>query len=122
LTRPSFLTRVQSACRSTAAQWENEPRSKLKILYLGLYALGLGRTNSEGLGHPDQIGQRPRAHFFHDVSAMDLHGNLGKPNLGCYLFVHETGSDQSQNLPLAGGQGLKEGLHVRDDLLSFAPL
>src|SRR6202158_5161603 len=97
---------------------------EIKIVksYLGLSARGLRTTNSERFGHSDQIGQRPRAHFFHDVSAMDLHGNLSKTNLGCYLFVHEAGSDQSQNLPLAGGQGLKKGLQVRDDLPDFAPL
>ncbi len=53
---------------------------------------------------------------------MDLHGNLSKANFGCYLFVHEAGSDQSQNLPLAGGQGLEKSLQVRDGLLNFAPL
>jgi hypothetical protein len=84
--------------------------AKIVKSYLGLFARVLGTTNSERLGHSDQIGQRPRAHFFHDVSPMNLHGNLGKLNLGCYLFVHEARRYQSQNLSLAGSQGLKMGL------------
>ena len=77
--------------------------------------------NSERLGHSDQIGQRPRAHFLHDVAPMDLHGNLGKSQLGSYLLVHEAGSDQSQNVPLARGQGLKQRLQTCDDFIGFAP-
>src|ERR1700737_3404023 len=114
--------RDQGACRSTAAQSRSGGRIEIVKSYLGLFARRLRTTNSERLGHSDQIGQRPRTHFLHDVSTVDLHGNLSKTNLGCYLFVHEAGSDQSQNLPLAGGQGLKKGLQVRDDLADFAPL
>src|ERR1700675_378080 len=85
-------------------------------------ALGLGPANSERFGLSHQIGQRVRTHLLHNMPAMDLHGNLGKSEFGCYLFVHEAGRYRSQNLSLAGTQGLKEGLQVRDDLIGFAPL
>src|SRR6202790_3964820 len=91
----------QGAGRRTAAPSKSGPRIKIVKSYLGLYPRGLGRTNSGVFALPHQIGQRPRAHFFHDVSAMDLHGNLGKPNLGCHVFGHEPETAQSQNLPLA---------------------
>ena len=54
--------------------------------------------NSERFSHSHQIGQRLRSHFPHDMPSMELHGNLGKSELGCYLFVHEAGRNQSQNL------------------------
>jgi hypothetical protein len=44
---------------------------------------------------------------------MDLHGNLSKAKLGCYLFVHQPSSDKSQDLALAGGQGLEKDLLSR---------
>ena len=50
--------------------------------------LGLVATNSEEFRLSQQIGQRLCAHFFHDMSPMDLHGNLGKSKFGCYLLVH----------------------------------
>jgi hypothetical protein len=53
---------------------------------------------------------------------MELHGNLGKSKFGCYLFIHEAGRYQNQNLPLAGSQGFKKRLQMRDYLVSFAPL
>jgi NADPH-dependent 2,4-dienoyl-CoA reductase/sulfur reductase-like enzyme len=64
-------------------------RIKIVKSHLGLYAGRLRTTNSERFSHFDQIGQRPRAHFFHDVPTVELHGNLGKSKLGCCLFVHE---------------------------------
>jgi hypothetical protein len=81
------------ACLGTAAQSKMWPRIKIVKSYLGLYAGGLRAANSERLSHSDQIGHRPRAHFFHNVAPMDLHGNLGKSKFGCYLFVHQAGCD-----------------------------
>src|SRR3981081_3192569 len=102
-------------------QAKNGLRIKNVKSYLGLFARGFDTTDSERFGHSDQIGQRPRAHFFHDMPAMDLHGNLSQANLGRNLLVHQAGSDQSQNLALARGHGFKQGLHVRHRLLDFAP-
>src|SRR3984957_11165623 len=81
-----------------------------------------GAMNSEHFGLSYQIGQRLCSHFLHDMPPMNLHGNLGKSKFGCYLFIHETGRYRSQNLPLAGGQGLKQRLQVRDCLVRLAPL
>ncbi len=50
--------------------------------YLGLRALRLRAAHSEQLRHSHQVGQRPRAHFLHDVAAMNLDGDLGEPDLG----------------------------------------
>ena len=61
--------------------------------------------NSEDFGDSHQIGQRPGTHFLHDVPAVYLHGNFGNADFRCYLFVHESGGDQSQDVPLAGGLG-----------------
>src|ERR1700721_2010248 len=78
--------------------------------------------NCERFSLSHQIGQRLRSHFLHDMPTMNFHGNLGKSKFGCYLFVHEAGGYQSQNLPLAGGQGLKQRLQVDDYLVRLAPL
>src|ERR1700722_7088798 len=56
------------------------------------------------------------------MSAVDLHGNLRKSKFGGYLFVHEAGRYQSQNLPLAGGQGLEKRSQIRDYLVGFPTL
>src|ERR1700694_5796206 len=55
--KAAFLTRVQSAYRSTAAQREDGSRIKLVKLYLGLYALALGVMDSKRFGLSHQIGQ-----------------------------------------------------------------
>ena len=52
---------------------------------------------------------------------MYFHGNLGDAKLGCYLFVHQSGRDQGQNIPLPGGEGLEMGAQVRNDLLILTP-
>src|SRR5258708_17262411 len=70
-----------------ATQLDEAARQDCKI-YIGLQTRGPRTPNSERLRYSDQIGQRPPAHFLHNMTAIDLHGNLSESNLGCYLFVH----------------------------------
>src|ERR1700722_260153 len=85
-------------------------------------ALRLSATNSENLTESHQISQRPGPHFLHNVPAVYLHRDLGNADLRCYLFVHESGRDQGEYLPLTGGQGIEKSPRVREDPLIFASL
>jgi hypothetical protein len=51
--------------------------------------LAFGGINPKYLGHSDQIGYRPRAHFPHEVTTMHLHGNLAEVDLRGNLFAHQ---------------------------------
>src|SRR5882757_8952832 len=90
LTRPGLPEAGgKAACLDTPSPI-NAPWIKVVKSYLGLYALGFGAANSERFGFSHQIGQRFRGHLLHDVPAMDLHGDLGKSEFACYLFVQQT--------------------------------
>jgi hypothetical protein len=56
-----------------------------------------------------QIGQRPGAHFPHDVPAVYLHRNLGNADLGCYLFVQPMLGARSRRILLMRRQGEVKG-------------
>src|SRR5438270_12475619 len=64
--------------------------------------LGFSAAKSQRFGLSHQIGQRLCAHLPHDVSAMNLHGDFGKPEFGCNLLVHKARRYQRHDLPLAG--------------------
>ena len=74
---PSFVS-WPAQKQSVPAPRHNAPRRSGGKSYLGFDALGLRAPNSEHFGHSDQIGQRPCAHFSHEVPAMNLHSNLGQ--------------------------------------------
>src|ERR1700733_8999294 len=84
--------------------------------------LRLGAADSERFSLYHQIGHRLRTHLLHNVPPMDLDGDIGKSEFGCYLFVHEARRYQSQNFPLAGSQSLEVALQVRGDLVGLASL
>jgi hypothetical protein len=48
---------------------------------MGFRAQRLGVADAEHFGNSNQICQRPRPHFFHDVTAVNLHGNLSNAKL-----------------------------------------
>src|SRR3982074_271143 len=72
----SILSILASTEQSVSALRQNAPRRSGGKSYLGFDALRLRATNSEHFGHSDQIGQRPRTHFSHDVPPVNLDGNL----------------------------------------------
>src|SRR6185369_11366376 len=51
--------------------------------------------------HPYELGQRRRAHFFHDARAMHLDGLLAGAKAVRDELVRQTGDDESHHLALA---------------------
>jgi hypothetical protein len=43
----------------------------------------------EALGFADEVGKRPRFHFPHEASAVQLDRNLANSKLACDLLVHQ---------------------------------
>ena len=54
----------------------------------------------EKVGHADELRQRARLHLAHDLAAVDLHGNLGDPQLERDFLVHPALDDEAHDLPL----------------------
>jgi len=75
-------------------------------LYVGLEVLRPIGANSEGVGDSRKIGQGPSSHFSHYMAAMNLYRNLADPQLRGNQFVHHAGSNEGQNVALAGRQRL----------------
>jgi hypothetical protein len=65
----------------TAAQCSENGARKSYLGLLGFVGALVWAVELKQLGHSHQVGQRPRAHFLHDVAAVYLHGNLGETDL-----------------------------------------
>jgi len=50
--------------------------------------------DSELFSHPNQIGERFRAHFLHNVGAMKFDGSLGGSEFACGLFIEQPGCNE----------------------------
>src|ERR1700726_4094829 len=55
-------------------------------------------------GHPDQVRDRIRFHFSHDVAALHLHGDLPGPQRGGDLFIETSEHDPRHDFALPGRQ------------------
>src|SRR6516162_9616913 len=64
----------------------------------------LGLANSECIGYPHQVRQRPCAHLLHNISAMDLDRDFADSKLSRNLLVHRTRRDQADYLLFTEGQ------------------
>src|SRR5271163_590149 len=63
--------------------------ANLKKLYQGLAALRCVAGNSQSVGDPRQIGERPSPHLSHHMAAMNLYGDLADAQfLGNQLVHH----------------------------------
>lgn len=55
----------------------------------------------ELIGYPDQLRERPGAHFAHNLAPMHANGDLGRPQFCGCLLVQEPGSHKGENFALA---------------------
>src|SRR5229473_1108192 len=61
----------------------------------------------ESLRHSDQLGQRSGAHFFHDLTAMNLNRDLASAQFTRDLLVEQAGDNQAHDFTLARRQSIK---------------
>ena len=71
------------------------------------------RRDFELPGHPNQIGQRARAHFAHDAAAVRFDGQVSGAQFAGDLLVQQAGNNQRQDLTLARSQCLEAGLQFQ---------
>jgi hypothetical protein len=81
-------------------------------------------TDAEHVGHSYQINQGLGSHLLHQnqMPAVDLDGDQAQPRLGGNLLVHQSGSHQGHDLPLAGRQSIEQDPDVGQRLLTFPAL
>lgn len=63
--------------------------------------LGFVPADAERVGHPDEVGQRARAHLLHHPAPMNLHGDLAESERPGDLLVHKPVAHESHHFLLA---------------------
>ena len=61
----------------------------------------------EGFACPDEVRQGSHAHLPHNVTSMDLDGDLTQPEFSRHLFVHEPGRNKRHDLSFARREQLE---------------
>src|SRR6201984_1423588 len=74
------------------------------LLDLGPRTLRRMAQDSQSLSRPDKVSKRLRSHLLHDVTAMDLNGDLAGTQFCSGLFVEEPRGYFFHHLPLARRQ------------------
>src|SRR6185503_20119038 len=92
-TRPTRILRTSA--------WIAGPVPSPGGLFNGLLALARG---SKPFSHPNQIGERFRAHFLHDVGAMKFDRSLGGSEFAGDLFIQQSGCNERHHFALTRGE------------------
>src|SRR5258706_4799399 len=77
---------------------DDTAREESRLLYVYLGSARSAR-DSELVGHPHQLRQRPRDHFVHDLAPMNADGDLAGTEVSGGLLVREACDHEGKDLP-----------------------